>query len=632
MIKYNVRVYRRKCEVFDIKQQLKQLPLSPGVYIMKDASGDIIYIGKSKLLKNRVSQYFQKSDHKLPKVQAMVKTIKEFEYIMTDTESEALILEANLIKKHKPRYNVSLKDDKNYPYIKVTINEKYPRVFKTRKILKDKAKYFGPYISSFAVDQMLEAIHDNFPIRRCKRKIDEKVDRPCLNYHIDKCIGPCKHKEISEEYDTIMSQVILLLGGKHDNLLKELEDSMLKASEKLNFEKALKYRDRINGIKNLHQSRKIMSTDMKNQDFIGMARGDNNTCISVFFIRDGKMLGRENHIIDETDILDRSVILEDFIKQFYARNEFVPKEIFIDEDLSDKDLIEGWLSQKNNSKVAIKKPLIGDKKKTIDMVHRNALEYLTKFEEKIIRDRNDYEVAVKELKRIIPNSNLERIEAYDISNIYGVFSVGSMVVFYKGKPQNSAYRKFKIKTIEGSNDYGSMQEILYRRFKRGLEEIKEIESRGIEGKFSVFPDVIFVDGGKGHVNAVLDVLKALKLDIPVAGMVKDDRHRTKGIIFDGNEYILSKVSKEYQLVSRIQEEVHRFAINYHRTIRDKALEKSVLDDIKGVGKTRKQELLKAFGSIQKIKTATVEELLQVNSINRHIAEEIYEYFQKKREV
>lgn len=616
--------------MFDIKQQLKQLPLSPGVYIMKDESGDIIYIGKSKSLKKRVSQYFQKSDHKLPKVQAMVKTIREFEYIITDTEAEALILEANLIKKHRPRYNVSLKDDKNYPYIKVTVNEKYPRVFKTRKVLKDNAKYFGPYISAFAVDKMLEAIHDNFPIRRCKRKITDKVERPCLNYHIGKCIGPCKHKDLHPEYMELVDQILLLLNGRHDNLVKELNDEMQKASEDLNFEKAMKLRDRINSILNLNESQKIISTDMKNQDYIAMARGSNNTCVSVFFIRNGKMLGRENHIIDETDVLDRSSILNEFIKQFYSRSEFTPKEIYVDEEIADKDLIESWLTQKSNSKVMIKKPVKGDKKKTIEMVHRNALEYLTKFEEKIIREKTEFEEAIGKLKMIIPESSLERIEAYDISNIYGVYSVGSMVVFQRGKAQNSAYRKFRIKTIEGPNDYGSMQEVVFRRFSRGKKELEDLEKQGIEGKFSIFPDLMLIDGGKGQVNAVLEVINAMNIDIPVAGMIKDDRHRTRGLIYKGNEYVLDRTSKEYRLIAKIQEEVHRFAISYHKSIRDKALEKSALDEIKGVGKTRKKALLKSFGSINKIKKASTEELLEVDSINENVAREIYNYFREKK--
>ncbi|SHJ62854.1 excinuclease ABC subunit UvrC [Paramaledivibacter caminithermalis] len=618
--------------MFNIKEQLKKLPEKPGVYIMKDEMGDIIYIGKSKSLKNRVSQYFHSSKSHPPKVLAMVKCIKDFEYIITDTEVEALILEANLIKKHKPRYNIALKDDKNYPYIKVTIKDKYPRVIKTRKIIKDNARYFGPYISVDAVNKTLETIEELFPLRKCNRNLETNKERPCLNFHIKKCLGPCNGGITHEEYMEIVKQILLLLGGKHEILMDELKERMLKASEELDFETAAKYRDRINALNNLLERQKIFSTSDVNQDYISMARSLDRSCVMVFFIRNGKLIGREQHILEETQDIERSEILSTFVKQFYSRTAFVPKEIMMDEIIDDVELIESWLSQKRGSKVTIKQPIRGEKRKLIELVHRNALEYLTKFEEKINNEKKYSETALNQLKELLSLSNTpRRIEAYDISNIYGVFSVGSMVVFENGKPLNSGYRRFKIKTIEGPNDYGSMQEVLYRRFKRGVEEKQMLNDQGlsyIEGKFSFFPDLILVDGGKGQVKAVKEVLSALNVNIPVAGMVKDDKHRTKGIIYENIELSLDKRSHAFKLIARIQDEVHRFAITYHKTIRDKSLIQSVLDEIPGIGKKRKQELLKHFRSIENIRKASIDELQDVEGMNEKLARSVYDFFRK----
>jgi len=619
--------------MFDIKEQLKKLPEKPGVYIMKDEKGEIIYIGKSKSLKKRVSQYFRSQKSQLPKVQAMVKCIMEFEYIITDTEVEALILEANLIKKHKPRYNSALKDDKNYPYIKVTIKEKYPRVIKTRKIIKDNARYFGPYISVDAVNRTLQTIEELFPLKKCNRNLETNKDRPCLNYHIKKCLGPCNGGVTYEEYMEIVDQILLLLGGKHDILVDRLKEKMMMASQELDFERAAKYRDSINALNNLLEKQKIISTSDANQDYISMARGSDRSCVMIFFVRSGKLIGREQHILEGTGEVERAEILSTFVKQFYSGSAFIPKEILMDEIIEDDELIQSWLSEKRGSKVSIKQPLRGEKKKLVELVHKNALEYLVKFEEKINMERDYSESVLRELKELLClDKTPKRIEAYDISNIYGVFSVGSMVVFENGKPLNSAYRRFKIRTIEGPNDYGSMQEVLFRRFKRGIEEKEKLKEQGIadiEGKFSFFPDLILADGGKGQVKAVKDVLFALGVNIPVAGMVKDDKHRTKGIIFEGKEIDLDKHSLGFKLVAKIQEEVHRFAITYHKTLRDKSLIQSVLDEISGIGKKRKSELLKHFGSIERIRKASINELKNVEGMNEKIAENVYEFFRKK---
>jgi excinuclease ABC subunit C len=619
--------------MFDIKEQLKKLPDKPGVYLMKDENGEIIYVGKSKSLKNRVSQYFRSQKGHPPKVKAMVKVIKEFEYIITDTEVEALILEANLIKKHKPRYNVLLRDDKSYPYIKITLNEKYPRVLKTRRVIKDSARYFGPYINVDAVNQTLATIEELFPLRKCKRNLEQNNERPCLNYHIKKCLGPCTGKVNHDEYMEMIDQIVLFLGGKQDILIKELEGNMAKAAQELNFERAAKYRDQINALKNLAEKQKIVSTSDADQDYISMAISDDKVCIMVFFVRSGKLVGREHYILEGTEDMERSEILSTFVKQFYSSTSFIPKEILAHENMEDSEVIESWLSQKRQSKVTVKQPMRGEKKKLLELVYKNALEYLTKFEEKINRDKEYSQKVLNEIKYILGLDHLpKRIEAYDISNMYGVFSVGSMVVFENGKPQNSGYRRFKVRTIEGPNDYGSMQEVLFRRFKRGIEENQMLKEQGIsfeKGKFSIFPDIVLVDGGKGHVKAAEDVLVALGLNIPVAGMVKDDKHRTKGLIYKGDEIYLEKRSYGFKLIAKIQEEVHRFAISYHKTLRDKSMVQSVLDEIPGIGKKRKKELLKHFGSIEKIRKASVKELKEVDGMNTKSAKSVYEFFRKK---
>lgn len=619
--------------MFNIEEQLRKLPEKPGVYLMKDGKNEIIYVGKSKNLKKRVSQYFGSRKSHPPKVKAMVKVIEEFEYIITDTEVEALILEANLIKKHRPRYNILLRDDKNYPYIKVTINEKYPRVVKTRKIINDGAKYFGPYINVDAVNQTLEVLDELFPLRKCKRDLSKTYVRPCLNFHINKCLGPCTGELDNKEYMDMVDEIILYLGGKQDILIKELEKKMNNASKNLSFEKAAKYRDQINALSNLAEKQKVITNSDLDQDYISMARSEDKVCVMIFFVRNGKLLGREQHILDGTWDTSASEILHTFTVQFYSGSSFIPKEILIHGEIQEADIIESWLSQKRGSKVVIKEPIKGEKRKLLELVHRNALEYLTKFDEKIKRDREDSLRALLDLQELLCLEDIPgRIEAYDISNMYGVFSVGSMVVFENGKQMNSGYRRFKVKTIEGPNDYGSIQEVLYRRFKRGIEESQIIKEQGIslvKGKFSFLPDLVLIDGGKGHVNAAQEVLSALKLKIPIAGMVKDDKHNTKALIYNGEEIALDKRGNGFRLVAKIQDEVHRFAITYHRVLRDKSMVQSILDDVKGVGTKRKSNLLKHFGSIEKIKNASIEELSNVEGMNIKAAENVYQFFKEK---
>ncbi len=621
--------------MFNIDDQLKKLPEKPGVYLMKDIKDEIIYVGKSKNLKKRVGQYFKSRKSHPPKVKAMVKVIEEFEYIITDTEVEALILEANLIKKHKPRYNILLRDDKNYPFIKVTINERYPRLVKTRKIINDGAKYFGPYINVDAVNQTLEVLEELFPLRKCKRDLSKSYERPCLNFHIRKCLGPCTGKVDNKEYLEMVDEITLYLGGKQDMLIKELEKKMNHSSEGLNFERSAKYRDQINALSNLAEKQKVVTNSDSDQDYISMARSEDKVCVMIFFVRNGKLLGREQHILEGTRDMDPSEILHTFTVQFYSGSSFIPKEILIHGGIDEIDIIERWLSQKRGSKVSIKEPIKGEKIKLLELVHRNAVEYLTKFDDKIKRDREDSTLALTDLKELLSLKELpQRIEAYDISNMYGVFSVGSMVVFENGKQMNSGYRRFKVKTIEGPNDYGSMQEVIYRRFKRGIEEGEFIKEQGISlamGKFSVLPDLVLVDGGKGHVSAAQDVLDALKIDIPIAGMVKDDKHNTKALTYKGQEIILDKRGSGFKLVAKIQDEVHRFAITYHRTLRDKSMVQSILDDIKGVGIKRKSRLLKHFGSIEKIRNASVEELSSIDGMNVNSAESVYEFFRRKKD-
>lgn len=619
--------------MFDFKYQLKLLPDRPGVYLMKNSLGEVIYVGKAKILKNRVRQYFQSSKNHSEKVKAMVKNIAEFEYIVTDSEIEALILECNLIKKYKPRYNILLKDDKHYPFIKITTNEDFPRIFVTRIIAKDGAKYFGPYVDVSAVYETMELIKKIFPIRTCKRTIIENgnITRPCLNYHINLCTAPCAGFISKEDYSKTVGEIINILNGKDSVIVKQLKSDMEKASEKLDFEKAASLRDKIIALNKISEKQKIMTGSFENEDFINLDSDEKDTCVNVFFVRNGKIVGREHFMLENTSGEENSVIISQFIKEFYGGTAFIPKNIYVP-DILDTELLEKWLTMKRGSKVEIKIPQKGDKKNLLEMVKRNAAATLDQFKLKILQDKALHTETLQDLAHILNLEELpNRIEAYDISNIQGVDSVGSMVVFEKGKSKNSDYRRFKIKTVKGANDYDSMREILTRRFQRGLDEVKAIEEKNLElsaGKFCVFPDLILMDGGLGQINIALEVLQKLSIDIPVCGMVKDDKHNTRGLIYNNEELFLKKSSNVMHFITRIQDEVHRFAISYHRSLRDKRILHSILEDIPNVGNKRRKELLKKFGSIDNIKKASYEELLNTNSIDTKAANSILDYFSK----
>lgn len=619
----------------DLSEQLKKLPDKPGVYLMKDIHGEIIYVGKAISLKNRVRQYFQSAKNHPPKVRAMVENIYDFEYIITDSEVEALMLESNLIKKHRPKYNVLLRDDKHYPYIKVTLGEKYPRVMKTRKVIKDGARYFGPYIHVGAVNQTIEILKKFYPLRTCSKNLDKPQERPCLNYHIGKCLGPCTGQVNMEAYNKMIQEIILFLSGKQDELVKEITRKMQASAENMDFERAAEYRDQIIAIQSILEKQKVIFATDIDQDVIAMARGIDEVCIMVFFLRGGKLMGREHYMVTASEEDERREVLSSFIKQFYGGTAFVPKEILLEEELEDGELIGEWLSMKKDGKVSVKNPKKGEKKELLDMVHKNAVEILEQFSEKLIRERQKSLGALEELAEYMGLTRKPyRIEAFDISNTQGVHSVASMVVFEGGKPKYSDYRRFKIKTIDGPNDYGSMQEVIYRRFKRGLEEKETMEKKGIvddEGKFSRLPDLILIDGGLGQVNAAAAVLSALHVDIPLSGMVKDDRHRTKDLIYKGVELGLNKASNAFLLVAKVQEEAHRFAITYHKSLRGKTAVQSVLDEIPGIGEKRRIALLKHFQSIDRIKKADIEALCEVEGMNRRAAEQIREYFDRGRQ-
>ncbi len=617
--------------MFNIDEELKKLPAKPGVYIMKDKDNEIIYVGKAILLKNRVRQYFQKGNNQGSKVRAMVGHIKEFEYIIVDNEVEALILESNLIKKHRPKYNILLRDDKQYPYIKVCLKEKFPRVLKTRTVLKDGAKYFGPYPNAAAVNDVIDILHDIYPLRTCKINLDKNKAnlRPCLRYHIGKCTGVCIGLGNEEEYSKIIKKVIDLLSNKDETILKMIEDNMIEASKNLEFEKAGVYRDQLNSLLVLLEKQKIVSDINVDQDVIAMARGLEEVCIQIFFIRSGKILGREHFLLEDTFSTERSEILSSFIKQFYIGTAYIPKEIIIETEIEDMDTIIKWLEKKRGSKVNIVVPKRGDKTQLIGLVSKNAHEMLNKYGDRFLKKHRKNLKALEEIQDILElKSTIKRIEAYDISNISGVHSVGSMVVFENGEAKRSDYRRFKIRSIDTPNDYASMEEVLHRRFTRGLKERESIEDLKIKG-FSNFPDLIMMDGGKGQVNIALKVIKKLGLDIPVCGLVKDDSHTTRGIIYNNIEYDMDVDSQGYKMIYKIQEEAHRFAINYHRSLRSKDMFKSELDGIKGIGQKRKVELLKHFKSIEKIKSASIDDLKKVETMNSKCAENLYNHFRRE---
>lgn len=617
--------------MFDFEYHLKNLPDKPGVYLMKNSLGEVIYVGKAKILKNRVKSYFQNSKNHSEKVRVMVKNISEFEYIVTDSEMEALILECNLIKKYSPKYNILLKDDKFYPFIKITIKDDYPRVFVTRNFAKDGSKYFGPYTNGAAVYETINLIYKIFPLRTCKlaiRENGEKV-RPCLNYHIKKCFGPCGGHITKEEYGKMISDIIDVLSGKETYVTKMLKDEMERAAEELEFEKAAALRDKILSIEAIVEKQKIFKTMEGDEDFINIEQDEKDSCIQVFFSRDGKIIGREHFIFENTANEGIGEIIEEFIATFYGGTAKVPKTIFVPE-INELELMEEYLTIKRGSKVWIKVPQKGQKKDMLEMVKNNAQITLEKFKDKYLKDKELNRVSLLELQELLSLDEWpSRIEAYDISNIQGVDSVGTMIVFEEGRAKNSDYRRFKIKTVKGANDYDSMREILTRRFNHGLDEIKAIQQRDLKlsaGKFSTFPDLIMMDGGKGQVNIALEVLKSLNIDIQVCGLVKDDKHQTRGIVYNNKELIINRGSNLMQLIRRIQDEVHRFAITYHRSLRDKRTLHSILDDIPNVGEKRRRALLMKFGSVDNIKKATIEELLDTQAIDKKSAQSIYNYF------
>ncbi len=617
--------------MFDFEYHIKNLPDKPGVYLMKNSLGEVIYVGKAKVLKNRVKSYFQKSKNHSEKVKVMVKNIAEFEYIVTDSEMEALILECNLIKKYSPKYNILLKDDKFYPFIKITVNDDYPRVFVTRRFAKDGSKYFGPYTNGSAVYETLDLIYKIFPLRNCKLVIKENGEkvRPCLNYHIKKCLGPCGGHISKEEYGKMINDIIDILSGKETYITKMLKSDMEKAAEELEFEKAASLRDKILSINAIAEKQKIFKTMEGDEDFINIEQDEKDSCIQVFFSRDGKVIGREHFIFESTANEGIGEIIEDFIGSFYGGTAKIPKAIYVPQ-IDNFDLMEEYLTIKRGSKVWIKVPQKGQKKEMLEMVKNNARITLEKFKDKYLKDKEINRISLLELQDLLELEECpQRIEAYDISNIQGVDSVGTMIVFEEGRAKNSDYRRFKIKTVKGANDYDSMREILTRRFNHGLDEIKAIQQRDLKlsaGKFSTFPDLIMMDGGKGQVNVALEVLQSLNIDIPVCGLVKDDKHQTRGIIYNNNELIINKGSNLMQLIRRIQDEVHRFAITYHRSLRDKRTLHSVLDDIPYVGEKRRRALLMKFGSVDNIKKASMQELLETQSIDKKSAESIYNYF------
>ncbi|NGU65818.1 excinuclease ABC subunit UvrC [Clostridium perfringens] len=618
--------------MFDFQHQLKILPDKPGVYIMKNSLGEVIYVGKAKILKNRVRQYFQNSKNHSEKVRVMVKNIAEFEYIVTDSEMEALILECNLIKKYSPRYNIALKDDKFYPFIKITTNEDFPRVYVTRNFAKDGNRYFGPYTNGTAVYEVMGLIKKLFPLRTCKKAIVEggEPTRACLNYHINLCKAPCAGYISKAEYWEMIDEIISILNGTDTSITKKLKVEMEKAAEELEFEKAAKIRDRILAIELIREKQKMFTVKEGDEDFIDLYTDEKDGCAQVFFVREGKVTGREHFMIENISDDPVKEVISSFIASFYGGTAQIPKTIYVPEEIEDQELIEKFLTEKRGSKVWIKVPKKGDKKNLLDMVKNNAKIMLDQFKEKMVEEKELNKSALTELADVLGLDSLPaRIEAYDISNIQGVDSVGTMVVFENGKAKNSDYRRFKIKSVKGPNDYESMREILSRRFSHGLEEVNKIKERNLEyskGKFCIFPDLIMMDGGKGQVNIALEVLKDFGIEIPVCGLVKDDKHRTRGIIFNNEEILIRRGSGLMNLITRIQDEVHRYAITYHRSLRDKRTLHSILEDIPRIGEKRRRNLLMKFGSIDNIKKASMEELLDTPGIDRRAAESIKQYF------
>ena len=605
--------------MFDIQEELKKLPAKPGVYLMHNAQDEIIYVGKARILKNRVRQYFQSSYNKSVKIQHMVSHIAYFEYIITDSELEALVLECNLIKEHRPHYNTMLKDDKSYPYIRVTVQEDYPRILFCRQVKRDKSKYFGPYTSAGAVKDTIELMRKVYKIRSCSRSLPKEIgkDRPCLYYQINQCDAPCQNYISKEEYRAHVDKALKFLNGDEKEIINSLEEKMKKAAAELEFEQAAEYRDLIENVKRIGEKQKINDTGGDDRDIIAMAKAGDEAVVAIFFIRSGKLLGRDHFHMTGIGDSEKQEIITDFIKQFYVGTPFIPKEILTQEEVLDQEILEKWLSDKRGSKVIFAMPKRGSKHQMMELARKNAQNVLAQDSEKLKREERRTTGAVHELEQALGIENLNRMEAFDISNTNGYENVASMVVFENGRPKKNDYRKFKIKTVKGPDDYKSMREVLTRRFLRGKEQ-----SEG----FAVYPDIIMMDGGRGQVNIALEVLKELDLHIPVCGMVKDDNHRTRGLYYNNIEIPIDRNSEGFKLITRIQDEAHRFAITYHRSLRSKAQVHSVLDGIDGIGPARRKALMKHFLDIEKIRTAPVEELMKVDGITEKVAENIYAFF------
>ena len=611
--------------MFHIEEELKKLPAKPGVYLMHDKKDNIIYVGKAISLKNRVRQYFQSSRNKGAKIERMVTQIHHFEYIVTDSELEALVLECNLIKEHRPKYNTMLMDDKGYPFIKVTVDEEYPRVLLARTMKKDKARYFGPYTSVAAVRDTIELIRKLYHVRNCSRNLPRDIgkERPCLNYHIKQCKGPCQGYISKEEYREYIEAVLRVLNGHYDEVLKELKQKMQTASDNMEFEKAIEYRELLHSVEQIAQKQKITNSNGEDRDILAVAKDKEDAVVQVFFIRGGRLIGRDHFFLQNAAEESESSILESFIKQFYAGTPFIPPELMVQETPDEHDLLEEWLTKRRGHRVHITVPQKGQKEKLVDLARKNAQMVLDTDKERLKREEGRTIGAVKEIAGLLGLPSVTRMEAFDISNTSGFSSVGSMIVYENGKPKRTDYRKFKIKSVQGPDDYASMEEVLTRRFSHGLEEKREEKA---SGRFHVFPDLILMDGGKGQVHVAEEVLGKLGLAIPVCGMVKDDNHRTRGLYYQDKEIPIDRQSEGFKLITRIQDEAHRFAIEYHRKLRSQGQVHSVLDDIPGVGPARRKSLMKHYMSLDAIKDASVEELKELPAMNEKAAKEVYKFF------
>ena len=619
--------------MFNFEEELKKLPRKPGVYIMRDDKDVILYVGKAINLHNRVRSYFRENIGRGPAIDQMVSLIARFEYIVTDSDLEALVLENNLIKENSPKYNTLLKDDKTYPYIKVTVGEDYPRILFSRTMKKDKSRYFGPYTSAAAVKDTIELLNKLYQLRTCNRVLprDTGLERPCLNYHIKQCLAPCQGYVSKEEYRQQVAGALEFLNGNYSPILKDLEEKMKKAAEAMEFEDAARYRDLLSSVRQVSQKQKITEGVGEDKDILALYQDETEAVVQVFFVRDGRLIGREHYYMTHVPENNKPAILQDFVKQFYAGTPFIPRELMLQYEIEDAELIEKWLSERKGSRVYLKVPKIGSKEKLVELAAQNAKLVLSQDREKLKREEGRTIGAVKEISDLLqlPLTGTARMEAYDISNINGFENVGSMVVYEKGKPKRSDYRKFKIKSVSGPDDYACMREVLTRRFRHGMEESKELEEQEMDqeyGSFTKFPDLILMDGGRGQVNIALSVLEELGINIPVCGMVKDDNHRTRGLYYHNIELPIDTHSEGFKLITRIQDEAHRFAIEYHRSLRSKTQVKSVLDDIPGVGPARRKALMRHFKSLEEIRQASVEELMEIPEMNERTAEEIVTFF------